>query len=327
MTTRSLFSPSATPSPDAELSAAHLASCAECSAELADLRRTVSLGRSSRDVELLAPPGRYGRTSALSSGRSRHRRARVGFGSRLRFAALSAPRLPPHPSPTDRRRPSTRVARWWPYAAAALVVGILAGVAGAVLWPGPSADVIAEAALDPFPTWDASGTAQPRESRSVRNARPRRRPRRADRQRSARGVADGPGHQRARQPRPALRIERAVHGAERHRRRSSSRWSISPRSRPTETPRTPATRSSAASCASPDGVGVGVGVGVGAALTRLRRRSPAGLRRRARRLRPIAVRAPVRSRRAPPGRTCPAGRLPHARRPPPRAARARARRW
>ncbi|KQO96756.1 hypothetical protein ASF30_16815 [Leifsonia sp. Leaf264] len=154
---------------DTELDAAqrdHLASCAECSAELADLRRTVSLARSSRDVELLTPPRQVWENISAELGLSA---AAPSTSPTSTSASASNPDVAPSApaatrrasaSVTDRRRPSTRVARWWPYAAAALVVGILAGVAGAVLWPGPSADVIAEAALDPFPTWDASGTAQ-----------------------------------------------------------------------------------------------------------------------------------------------------------------------
>ncbi|KQQ92950.1 hypothetical protein ASF62_14280 [Leifsonia sp. Leaf325] len=149
----------------------HLATCDRCSRELDDLRRTVSIGRSSRDVELLAPPPRVWESisAELGLGLSSPAAARDGAADPAPDAAADpapAYAIPAPASLADRRSRSTGFARWWPVAAAALVVGILAGVAGAILWPMPSADVIAEAALDPLPTWDASGTARLEQSGS-----------------------------------------------------------------------------------------------------------------------------------------------------------------
>ncbi|KQX05359.1 anti-sigma factor domain-containing protein [Leifsonia sp. Root60] len=140
----------------------HLDSCERCSSELDGLRRTVSIGRSSRDVELLTPPQRV--WDAIS--------AELGLGhadARAEADTVETPdAAPPAPaSITERRTRPTGFARWWPVAAAALVVGVLAGVAGAILWPMPSADVIAQAELDPFPSWNASGTARLEQSGSA----------------------------------------------------------------------------------------------------------------------------------------------------------------
>ena len=127
---------------DTELDAgqrAHLATCATCSGELDELVRTVNLGRSSRDVELLTPPDRV--WSAVQS-------------------ELGLTGASPAPVPIEQARRRSGFSRWWPLTVAALVVGIVAGVAGAAFWPQPSATVVAQAVLDPFPTWDASGTAR-----------------------------------------------------------------------------------------------------------------------------------------------------------------------
>ncbi|MEL4319666.1 anti-sigma factor [Leifsonia sp. YIM 134122] len=144
--------------PDA-VQRSHLSSCERCSSELDDLRRTVSIARSSRDVELLAPPPRVWESISAELG--------LGLSSPAVAPDAAPDAATPAPASVTGRRPrSTGFARWWPVAAAALVVGVLAGVAGAVLWPTPSADVIAEAALDPLPTWNASGTARLEESDS-----------------------------------------------------------------------------------------------------------------------------------------------------------------
>ncbi|GAA1846025.1 anti-sigma factor [Agromyces salentinus] len=52
-------------------------------------------------------------------------------------------------------------ARWWTLAAAAAVIGIVAGVTVglAVARPSATQEVLARATLDPFPGWDASGDA------------------------------------------------------------------------------------------------------------------------------------------------------------------------
>ncbi len=75
--------------------------------------------------------------------------------------ALRADPLTEAPSPPAPKRSSP--ARWWTFALAAAVVGVLAGVGIgfgiAQTAPPPSQTVLARAALEPFPGWEASGEA------------------------------------------------------------------------------------------------------------------------------------------------------------------------
>lgn len=116
----------------------HLAGCEQCALELSELARTVAYGKSTRDVELLTPPERV--WAAIQS--------ELGLTSDV----------VEKPSPQSARvRP---IRRWWVLTAAALVVGLVAGASVVLWWPQPSTNVVAEATLDPFPDWDASGAAQ-----------------------------------------------------------------------------------------------------------------------------------------------------------------------
>ena len=77
-------------------------------------------------------------------------------------ASAPAPTPAPTPTPTPRRGGGSG-AKWWTFALAAAIVGILAGVAigfGIASTGSPPAQtVLARAALEPFPGWDASGEA------------------------------------------------------------------------------------------------------------------------------------------------------------------------
>jgi anti-sigma-K factor RskA len=113
---------------------AHLEACAECRDELENLRRAVTVGRSTLGSgELLEPDPRVWAAIQGELGR-----------------APAAPVIP------LRRR------RWVaPLAAVAAATVVVAGAAGiwAVLRPAPPT-VLAEATLDPFPGWpDALGEA------------------------------------------------------------------------------------------------------------------------------------------------------------------------
>jgi len=115
----------------------HLAECAQCRAELQNLRRTAAVGRSSLDAgELLTPSPRV--WSAIVEELA------------LDEPASAAPVVP------LRRRAWLR-----PVAAIAAAVLLIAGV-GATWWalrPAPTT-VLASATLDPFPGWEgAEGSA------------------------------------------------------------------------------------------------------------------------------------------------------------------------
>lgn len=162
----------------------HLEQCRRCSMELDAIRRLVTVGRAAADVELVAPgPGVW---QAIHS--------ELALTDAVAQDPLSAPAQPesrtnaprilsqPAPdaeaensagdsariTPIQRARGGSGFGRWWPMAAAALFVGIIAGVIGAQLWPTASEQVLAEAALEPFPNWQASGSAQLAELDGVR---------------------------------------------------------------------------------------------------------------------------------------------------------------
>ncbi|MEJ3406092.1 anti-sigma factor [Rathayibacter sp. YIM 133350] len=138
---------------------AHLGSCSRCSAELESLSRVVATGRASGEVEIAQPPSSV--WSAIHS--------ELG----LTAAVAAVPVARPEPPVVDvgpviaRRR--SGFARSWPLAAAALVVGVLVGALATTLWFVPAPHVVAEAALSPFPSWQASGTARVENRGGVRD--------------------------------------------------------------------------------------------------------------------------------------------------------------
>jgi hypothetical protein len=134
---------------------AHLSGCAECRAELAELSRTATLGRSSIDAgALLAPDARV------------WSRVIDELGIRDPGHDLSEPEeaAPPSSVHVAERRPRGRERahrrRWVPVAvAASLVVGLGLGVGGALAWQSlqtPADRVLATAQLKAFPAWKGS---------------------------------------------------------------------------------------------------------------------------------------------------------------------------
>lgn len=134
--------PVATP---AELT--HLAECASCAAEVAALARTVAVGRSvGGDAALLTPPPRV--WDAISS--------ELGFDE----AVAPEPAAAQHAVRRGSRgsRPRRRLLLALVGAAAAVV--IVAGVWTSVSLLTPRPQIVAEATLDGFPSWQgAAGEA------------------------------------------------------------------------------------------------------------------------------------------------------------------------
>lgn len=143
-------------SPDAK-QREHLSTCSRCEAEMASLSRLVSIGRTSGDVDIVQPPG--------SVWNGIH--AELGLSDEL--AGVPRERSSTSPDGQDavvtplpsRRRTATR---WW-MVAAALVLGIVAGIVGSSLFTrSDDPRVLAEAVLEPFPDWPASGAARVEEN-------------------------------------------------------------------------------------------------------------------------------------------------------------------
>jgi hypothetical protein len=122
---------------------AHLAECAECAREERELARTVELGKAVDEGELLTPPpGVWGRIHS-----------ELGLSA----AGADAPVVPI--DGRDRRRV-------WPWAVAAVVVGILGGFGIAQLLASAAerVTVLADAVLDPLPGQSTSGSARVEEA-------------------------------------------------------------------------------------------------------------------------------------------------------------------
>lgn len=162
--------------------AAHLRTCDRCLRELAALTDVVRVGRSvTDDDELVAPaPDVWGRisdelalgTGGAGSGPAPRPAASLspvrGGGHETRASAPSTPGTPATPSgaapdgdlaavvPLRRRRAA-------PWIAAAAAAGVVVGGAGGAWWAGrdtsPAPAVVAQAALDPLPGWQAAGEA------------------------------------------------------------------------------------------------------------------------------------------------------------------------
>jgi hypothetical protein len=153
--------------------AEHLRTCEVCSAELAALRRVVAIGReaSPEHVPAPAPPEVWERVRS-EPGLSAAISPFSGDGGRERAPAdVVAP--PAHGPATadvvDLSSRPRRPAMWLTVAAAA--AGMVVGGAVGVWWasrPGPREEptVLAEAALEPLPGWDAAGVASLEEDES-----------------------------------------------------------------------------------------------------------------------------------------------------------------
>ena len=158
---------------------AHLDECDACRAEYEALGRTVELGRTGatqRDME--SPPSSV--WAAIHDELSLAPELAPDPLAAEPVEPGTAPAIAPVAAPittTDRRPegPTTatitplrerRTRGWWPIAAAAAAVGIVAGIALGVAATGvfgtgtAPETIVATAALDAFPGWSATGSAQ-----------------------------------------------------------------------------------------------------------------------------------------------------------------------
>lgn len=159
-------------SPDANQQE-HLRACSRCAAEVESLTRLVSIGRTARGVDIVQPPAtvwngihaELGLTDELAVAP----RQRTSTSPVLDVADVPGASTQNPTTADDRvavvtalpQRPATR---WW-MIAAALVVGIAAGIIGSTLVSRPDEpQVLAEAVLEPFPDWPASGSARVEEN-------------------------------------------------------------------------------------------------------------------------------------------------------------------
>src|SRR4051812_33712325 len=136
---------------------AHVETCPQCRAELGNLRRTATVGRTALGAgDLLQPPARVwtriteelelsGATRSAAAGTA----PLVAIGSEGGATADVA-----------RARPATRPRPRWALALAAVAVVLLVVGGGVTVWqllrPTPAA-VVATAELDPFPGWRGAG--------------------------------------------------------------------------------------------------------------------------------------------------------------------------
>lgn len=144
----------------------HLQICSRCADELAALERLVIAGRTVGDVELVRPPDSV--WQAIHS--------ELGLPPELRHSVVAAPVEPaatdsPSAARDHSHRPHRpRRRRWTPtvlLAAASLVVGVVAGIVGAgMLSAARESRTVAETELEPFPGWEASGSARVEEDSS-----------------------------------------------------------------------------------------------------------------------------------------------------------------
>ncbi|MBF4581595.1 anti-sigma factor [Curtobacterium sp. VKM Ac-2865] len=138
--------------------AEHLAACPACRDELADLRRVVTVAKSSQSIDLEQPSARVWDRIATD----------LGFDDRSTAPAAAAPAPAPAPAPgahLARRRPRVRRRTAVFLTAAAAVVGLVLGLGGG--WylfaggPGGGDTVVSRTALDPLPGWSgARGSAE-----------------------------------------------------------------------------------------------------------------------------------------------------------------------
>ncbi|WP_250445701.1 anti-sigma factor domain-containing protein [Actinotalea sp. C106] len=164
---------------------AHLEACASCAAEVAELASVVTTARTvtPEDAPVPAPAGVWGRIHAeldLSPGLAPDGETApvapvasvpVAPEDSTTTASGSAP-APPSTTPED-DSPSNVVPlrrRRAPWVMAAAAAGVVVGGVGGAVWGGGLLDsevpapVVAEAALDPLPGWDATGAAQVHEA-------------------------------------------------------------------------------------------------------------------------------------------------------------------
>lgn len=140
----------------------HLLTCSRCEAELVALTRVAGIGRTLRDVELETAPSsvwegihsELGLSPELGAVPQDRERTPVDGQTLAQHSVRSVKRV-------RRAGPVRRRALTGLIAAAALVIGLLAGTAGTLLLLRPDEPrLLAEAELEPFPDWSASGSAR-----------------------------------------------------------------------------------------------------------------------------------------------------------------------
>lgn len=143
--------------------AEHLAACPACRDELADLRRVVTVAKSSQSIDLEQPSARVWDRIATDLGFD-DRSATPAAEPALAAAADPAPAAAPeHVAPRRRSRVRRRTALL--LTAAAAVVGLVLGLGGGwfLFAGGPRGGdtVVSRTALDPLPGWSgARGSAE-----------------------------------------------------------------------------------------------------------------------------------------------------------------------
>lgn len=164
--------------------AAHLAGCAECQQEVASLRRSVDVlavpALAAPGQAIAPPPQVWAAIAAATAVHVSPRPAAVARGvdipgpspvepaeHELAGSGAGSATVVPIGSRSSRRS----AARWLPLAAAVLVGGLIGAGAVAVTQGGAGGAVVAQAGLDPLPEQDASGVAEVRENRGVRELR------------------------------------------------------------------------------------------------------------------------------------------------------------
>ena len=157
----------------------HLAECPECSLELIALQHTVAVGRSARTVDLVEPAdsvwagihSSLGLSDAVAAtpGRADYEAAdpsaSVVEPAETPAASVVEPVETPSATVTEiGLRPRRRRLNWMPVAVAAGIAGLLGGLGGGIWWQSaqqqaPEPVLLAQARLDPYPGWDATGSA------------------------------------------------------------------------------------------------------------------------------------------------------------------------
>lgn len=159
-------------SPDANQQE-HLRTCSRCAAEVESLTRLVSIGRTARGVEIEQPPATVWNGIHAELGLSDELvdvpRQRTSISSVLDVADVPGASTPDPPTADHQDAvvtalPQRPVTRWW-LVAAALVLGVVTGIVGSsLLSQSDDPQVLAEAVLEPFPEWSASGAARVEEN-------------------------------------------------------------------------------------------------------------------------------------------------------------------
>ncbi|GAB3122778.1 hypothetical protein GCM10027056_13640 [Glaciibacter psychrotolerans] len=135
----------------------HVSACPRCTAELAAIHSLVTTGRAAVGEKLEMPA-----TGVWRAIHSELALTDAVAKDPLQTTDPPTPRAERSASVTPLHRDRSRSGgfrQWWPLAAAALFVGIITGVIGTNLWPVATERVLAEASLEPFPNWNASGSA------------------------------------------------------------------------------------------------------------------------------------------------------------------------